>query len=159
MLKVGETSDGERLDPLTKFKLFECEDVTGPLGLIPQGLQLPARRTQQANDDALGNDDNGTAYNADQFPPLPANDALAQAVSQVQLSLDEWAPLHIFKLFAVLVNPPPGLDFSAMEGLRDYLAQLVVMIGGLVENGVRDIATHCWWILLGNCSTSNIPRV
>jgi len=68
--------------------------------------------------------------------------------------MDGWAPLHIFKLFIVLVEPPPGLDLSAMEDLRDYLSQLVVMIGGFVDNGIRDIALHSWWLLLGNCSTS-----
>jgi hypothetical protein len=35
--------------------------------------------------------------------------------------MDGWALLHIFKLFVVLVDPPPGLDLSAVEGLRDYL--------------------------------------
>ena len=40
MLKSVETSETERPDPLTKFKLFEHENVTGPSDC--QGLQLPA---------------------------------------------------------------------------------------------------------------------
>lgn len=71
------------------------------------------------------------------MPPLLANEALAQAVSEVKLSMAGWASAHIFKLFAVLVEPPPGLDLSAIEGLSDYLTQLLVKIGTLVDNGIH----------------------
>ena len=118
-----------------------------------------SRGTQHANDDALDDHDDGTPNNADRLPPLPANEALARAVSQVQLQMDGWAPLHVFKLFVVLVEPPQGLDLSEIEGLSDYLAELLVMIGDLVENGIRMIATRCWWVLLGRCYTPNISRV
>ena len=128
----------------------ECHRTVG----LPRSATSRSCRTQQANDGALDNHDNDTTKNADHLPPLPANKALAQAVSQVQIPMDRWAPLHIFKLFIVLVEPPLGLDLSAMEDLRDYLSQLVVMIGGFVDNGIRDIALHSWWLLLGNCSTS-----
>ena len=117
------------------------------------------RITQHANDGALDDYDDSTSNDAIQLPPLPANEALAQAVSQVQIQMDGWAPLHIFKLFVVLVEPPPGLDLSAIEGLRDYLAELLVAMGNLINNGIREIASHCWRALLGRCSTPNISWV
>jgi hypothetical protein len=67
--------------------------------------------------------------------------------------MDGWAPLHIFKLFVVLVDPPPGLDLSAVEGLHDYLTLMEVKIGGLIKNGLHMIASRCWWALLGKCFT------
>lgn len=73
--------------------------------------------------------------------------------------MDEWAQFHIFKLFAVLVDPPPGLDLNAIEGLHDHLTQLLVKIGSVVENGIRTIVSRCWRVLIGKCSTLNISRV
>ena len=46
-----------------------------------------------------------------------------------------------------------------MEGLCDYLAQLLVVIGSLVENGIRAIASRCWWLIPGKRSTTSISRV
>ncbi len=114
----------------------------------PRSVPSRSHRTQHANDDASGTRDDSTAKNADQFPPLLVNEVLAQAVSQVQIQMDGWKRCA-----------PPGLDLNAIEDLRDYLAQLLVIIGSFTDNGVRDIATHCWWVLLGRCSTPNISRV
>ena len=153
-------------DSPTKFKLFEPTNVTGPSDSIPQGPQTHSgvtscsRKTPHMSDDANGNEsDSSSPPNEDCLPPLPANEALAQAVSQVKLSMDEWPSLHVFKLLVVLVEPPPGLDLSAVEGLPEYLTQLLVEMGNIIENGIRKITTHCWWVLLGKCSTPNIPRV
>lgn len=95
-------------------QLPQCPSIAsrppGPSDSIPQGLNNRAtsrsRRTQHVNDDALDNHSDYTANIADQLPPLLANEALAQAVSQVQIPMDGWTPLHIFKLFVLLVEPP-----------------------------------------------------
>ena len=63
------------------------------------------------------------------------------------------APRYIFKLLVVLVQPPPGLDPSAIEGVHDCLAHLLAVIRNLTENRIRGIASRCWWILLGKSST------
>src|SRR5258706_1814066 len=128
----------------------------------PRSVPSRSHRTQHANNNASGTRDDSTTKNADQFPPLLVNEVLAQAVLQVQIQMDGWkrcAPPHMFQLFAVLVEPPPGLDLNPIEDLRDYLAQLLVIIGSFTDNGVCDIATHCWWVLLGRCSTPNVSRV
>src|SRR5258706_7347673 len=136
------------------IRMRECHRTLGFDS--PRSTSSRSRRTPQANGNALGNPDDGTTNNADQLPPLPANEALAQAVSQVKIPIDGWAPLHVFKLFVVLVDPPPGLNLSAMAGLRDYLAQLFVMIGNLVQNRIQGIASRCWWVVLGKRSTTSI---
>ena len=145
--------------PSTRFKLFERSNIAGPSKSIPQGPEATScsRKRHPINDDANeDHSDCNTPNTADWLPPLLANEALAQAVSWVQIRMDGWAPLHIFKLFVVLVEPPPGLDLSAIEGLDDYLAQLLTGIGNLVENGIREIASRCWCTLLGKCSILNI---
>jgi hypothetical protein len=149
-------------DPPTTFKVFERENLTGPSHPIPEG-KAPSRprKTPRVNDDDDEHHGNSSTLNTvAQLPPLLSNEALALAVSQVQVPiLDGWEPLYIFKLFVVLVEPPPGLDLDAIEGLPDYLTQLKVKIGNLIENGTRMIATRCWCALLGKCSTLDIPRV
>ena len=156
-----ERSETKWLDPLTRFKLFEGRNVAGPSDPIPQGPKTSrSRKTPRDNDGANENySDCSTSSTACRLPPLLANDALVQAVSQVQLSMDGGASPHIFKLFVVLVEPPPGLDLSALDGLHDYLTQLLVKIGSLVNNGIRMMASHCWWALLGKRSTPNISWV
>ena len=151
-----------RPDPPTKFKLFERENLTGPSHPIPEGTAPSrSRKTPRVNDDGDEHHGNSSTLNTvAQLPPLLSNEALALAVSQVQVPiLDGWEPLHIFKLFVVLVEPPPGLDLNAIEGLPDYLTQLKVKIRNLIENGTRMIASRCWCALLGKCSTLDIPWV
>ena len=36
---------------------------------------------------------------------------------------------------------------------------VVPMIGAHVENGIRRVASHYWWVLMGKCSTLNISQV
>jgi hypothetical protein len=160
MLNLADRTGTKRLNSLMKFKLFEHENVTGPSDPIPSDpkpnnqLTSCSCKRSHVNDTSNEDDSNDSTINTvDRLPPLPVNGALAQAVSQVQTPMDGWAPLHIFKLFVVLVDPPPGLDLSAVEGLRDYLALMQVKIGGLIENGLRMIASRCWWALLGKCFT------
>ena len=144
----------EQPNPLTRFKLFECNDIAGPSKSIPQDPKATScsRKRHPVNDDANENDsDCSTPNTGDWLPPLLANEALAQGVSQVQIRMDSWAPLYIFKLFVVLVEPPPGLDLSSIEGLDGYLTELLAQIGSLVENGIREIASRCWCALLGKC--------
>ena len=174
MLDLKERTGTEGLDPLTPFNLFECDNAVGPSGPIPLAPRRYNQATSRArktphgsgNDNDNNNDndndndsDHSTSNTADRLPPLLANKALARAVSQVQIPMDGWPSPHIFKLFVVLVKPPPDLDLSAIEGLGDYLTRLLVKIGGLVENGIRGVASRCWWILLGKCSTPNFSQI
>lgn len=154
MLELPELVRAERLNSHTNFKLFEPENVIVPSDSNPKvhnrgTSRLRSRRTPCAN----GNDsDCGSNKTVESLPPLPANDALARAVSDVQLSMDELVPPHIFKLFAVLVHPPTYLDSDQIECLRGYLNGLLADIGKLVDNGVRELVSHCWWVLLSNFS-------
>lgn len=157
MLKLPERTGAERLDRLTKFKLFENGNVMEPSSSIPKANNQAtsrSRKTLRKNDHA-NDTDCSTGNHITQLSPLLANDALARAVSQVQLPMDGWEPLHIFKLFVVLVDPPPDLDLSAIEGLHGYLAELRAEILALVQNGIRETARHCWWALLSKLSIHN----
>jgi len=166
MLNLPEHTGTERLDPLTKFKLFECGSAIGPSESIPPAPKAynrgasRSRKKPHVGDYDNESDSNGSIANtADQLPPLLVDNALARAVSQVKMPMDGWASLHIFKLFVVLVEPPPGLNLIAIKGLHDYLTQLLVKIGDLVENGRREIASRCWCTLLGRYSTPNFSRI
>ena len=148
------------------YKLFERKDVTGPSDSIPQGQEMPnqekrrSRKRVRVDDNAdEGRNESCAPDTKACLPPLLANDALAQAVSEVTLSIGGWADAHIFKLFAVLVKPPPSLNLNAIEGLGEYLTQLQARLTSLVGNGVRKIATHCFWVLMGKFSTPDISRV
>jgi hypothetical protein len=161
MLDLAECTWTERPNPLTKFKLFEHENAIGPSNSVPPVPKPHTQATSRSRQKPCFNDNanedysnDGTDSTADRIPPLLANDALAQAVSQVQIPMDGWALVHIYKLFVVLVDPLPGLDLSAVEGLRDYLVMLLVRIGGVVENGICGIVSHCWWALLSKCPTN-----
>ena len=83
---------------------------------------------------------------------------LARAVSEVQIRIDVWATPHIFQLFVVLIEPPTDLGLNAIEGLQDYLTQLLVKVGCLIENGIHGITTHCWYALLGKRSHLTFHR-
>ena len=161
MLELAGRSRTHRLDPHTKFKLFENDNLTQTSGSVPKGTAPSrSRKAPRFNDDGDEHGGNSSTPNTvAQLPPLLANEALALAVSQVEVPMDGWAPLHIFKLFVVLVEPPQDLDFNAIEGLPDYLTQLTVKIGNLIENGARLIASHCWCALLCRYITLDIPRV
>lgn len=160
MLRLPERTGSERLDPLTKFKLFECKNAIDPSDSIPGRATSRSCKKPRVDDNANENDSHRSSSNtARGLSPLLANDALAQAVSQVQLPMDGWVPLHIFKLFVVLVYPPPGLDLGAIGGLGDYLTQLLAGIGSLVGNGIRGIVCHCWWALMSKHFTPNLPHI
>ena len=160
MLSPPERTGTEGPNHLTKFKLFEPTDVIGPSNSIPKPYNQAPSRSRKAlrvNDNANENDDdNSTSKTVQGLPPLLTNAALAWVVSQVQLPMIGWESLHIFKLFVVLVDTPPGLDLGAIEGLPDYLTQLLVRIRRLVKNGTRETLCHCWWALLSKFSTPNL---
>jgi hypothetical protein len=160
MLDLADCTGTKRLDTLTKFKLFECKNAMGPSDSIPSDPKPNNQPTSHShkrpciNDTSNEDDSNDSTINTvERLPLLPVNGALAQVVLQVQILMDGWAPLHIFKLFVVLVDPSPGLDLSAVEGLHDYLTLMQVKIGGLIENGLHMITSCCWWALLGKCFT------
>lgn len=151
-------------DPPTTFKLFERQTVAGPSGSIPRARShkpgaLRSRKPPRANDSA---DDNGTDHlthsTDDCLPPLPPNESLARAVSEVELPLGGWADAHVFRLMVVLLEPPPSLDLSAIEGLGGYLTQLLARLVNRAENGTRMFATRCCWVLLGKYSMPDISR-
>ena len=160
MLELPEHSRTKQFNSLTRFKLFESSNTTGPPESIPQETTSRSCKRYRTNDGANKNHRYYNTHNTvDRLPLLLVNEALARAVSQVQIRMDGWAPLHILKLFVVLVQPPPGLDLSVISGLGDYLTELVVQIGDLAENGIRDLVRRCWCALQSKCSTSNIPWV
>ena len=148
----------EQFDALTKFKLFEWEDATRPPESIPPAPKQATSHKRLRNNDKGNNTNRGcsTTHTAGQVPQLFASAALANAVSQVKLRMDRWESLHILRLFVVLVDPPQDLVISDTEGFHDYLTQLVVELGSLIDNGVRGITSHCWCALLGKCSTPNL---
>ena len=150
-------------DSSTSFKIFEPTNVSDS---IPQDAKvhnrekLRSRKTARVGDNADEHGSDGLPQaTEDRLPPLLANDALAQAVSDVDLIMDGWASTHLFKLFAVLLEPPPGLNLSAIEGLDEYLTKLVVTTGNFAINGTRTFATRCCWVLVGKCSTPDISPV
>ena len=160
MLKLPERTGTEELDRLTKFKLFECGNVIEPSSLIPKAHNQATsciHKTLHANDPANKNDtDCSTDNTVNQLSPLLANSALSRAVSQVQLPIDGWKMLHIFKLFIVLVDPPLDLDISAIEGLYGCLTKLQVEMRALVQNGIHETVCHCWGVLLSTCSIHDL---
>ena len=116
---------------------YSCADVL----LTHNQATSRSRKTARANENA---DENGSDYCTpaieDCLPPLSPNEALARAVSEVKLSMAGWADAHIFKLLVILVEPPPSLDLSVIEGLGDYLTQLLAQLVNLAENGTRTFA-------------------
>jgi hypothetical protein len=112
------------------------------------------------NNNADENDsDSSTANTAKQVSLLLANDLLEQPVSQVQLPADRWELSYIFKLFVVLVHPPPDTDLDAIEDLPCYLTQLLVEIRSLANNGTDKIICHCWCALQCKHFTPNLLQL
>jgi len=166
MLNLVERTRVQQFDPLTKYQLFECGNVIGTLGSIPQAPNTPNQEPSHSCKKPCINDHSNKQYGkgsttktAVQLPALLANGALEQAISQVQIPMEEWEPPHIFKLFMVLMAPPLDLDLNAVNGLCDYLTKLLGGIRGLVENRMRKIASHCWCTLLGKYSTPNFSLI
>ena len=150
-------------DSETSFKLFEPTNVSDSNPQAPKKhnkAKVRLRKTARVSDSA---DENGSdrcnPVTKDCFPPLLANEALEQAVSDVTLIMDGRTSTHIFKLLAVLLKPPPDLNLSAIEGLDEYLTLLVVRLGKLTGNGMRMFFTRCCWVLLGKRSTPDISLV
>jgi hypothetical protein len=161
MLNLQGCTGTERLNPPTKFKMFECDDFIGPSDSIRKADHRATSRSCKkpyVNNNTNENDSDSTNTEK-QLSLLPANDVLAEAVSQVPLPMDGWEPSHIFKLFVVLVKPPPDLDLEGIEVLPRYLTQLLVEIGSLVKNGTRDLICHCWWALLSKRFTPNLSQL
>ena len=161
MLKLSEQTATDWPNPLTKFKLFEYKDDMGPSDSIPKVHNLAishSHKTQHMNDNAKEYEsDCSTPNTITQLSLLLTNDALAWAVSQVNVPMDNgWGPCHIFKLFIVLVAPPPDLDLDAIEGLEGYLTKLLAELLRLKKNGICWLICHCWWALISTCSTLNL---
>ena len=85
----------------------------------------------------------------------PANEVLLGAMSRTRVTseLDEWGVIpgyhHIFRLLEVLLNPPPDVDLEAIDGLSGYLSNLCTQLVRSPDNGVRNIVSHCWWVVHG----------
>jgi len=85
----------------------------------------------------------------------PANEVLLGAMSWtwVTSELDEWGVHpnyhHIFRLFEVLLNPPPDIDLEAIDGLSRYLSNLCTQLVKSPDNGVHTLVSHCWWVVHG----------
>jgi hypothetical protein len=71
----------------------------------------------------------------------------------VTSELDAWGVdpkyHHIFKLFEVLLDPPPDIDLKAIDDLPEYLRNLCSQLVKIPHNGVRTLASHCWWLIHG----------
>ena len=151
MLELSEHAGIEQLKPPTSFKLFESVNVIGSSDSISKAYKRATSRSRKIP--RMPNNGNNAEFSitniVNQLTPLLANDALQQAVSQVQLPVDGW----VFKLFIVLVQPPPDLNLGEINGLFDYLTGLQVEIGKLADNGTRTIVRHCWWALQSKHST------
>lgn len=158
MLSPPDSTETGRLDHLTKFKLFAHE---GPTPKPPTQTQTSrSHKRLRTNHNANGNGtEPSNTRTIDNLPPLLASDALAEAVSQVDLPMDGMASPHIFKLLVVLVDPPPKLNLEAIDGLQAYLTNLLIETGRLEKNGVREFANHCWWALLSKYSTPNLSQI
>jgi len=159
MLKLKCTGT-EQLNPLTKFKLFEHENTLPSSGLVPntgnRATEHPHKRpNENENEDNSGD---CTSNPIDSLPSLLANEALNQAVTEVHLQMDGWPAPHIFGLFVVLVEPPTDLGLNDIEGLQDYLNELLVKVGCLADNGICGTTTHCWHTLLGKRSHITLHR-
>ena len=71
----------------------------------------------------------------------------------VTSELDKWGVHpnyhHIFRLFEVLLNPPPDVDLKAIDGLSGYLSNLCTQLVKSPDNGVCTLISHCWWVVHG----------
>jgi hypothetical protein len=158
-----DLTSAERLNPPTKFKLFETSDFIGPSDSIRKAhncvTSCPCKKPH-VNDNVNEDDSDSSIINTvERLPLLLADDALAQAISEVQLPMDGWAPHDLFKLFVLLVKPPLHLNLDAIAGMDSYLTQLLVEMGNLVHNGIRKIVCHCWCALQSKCFTPNLSQL
>jgi hypothetical protein len=163
MLNLPGCTSTERLNPPTTFSLFEHKNLVGTLDLTRkaqnQATSHPCKKLCMNNNAHENDSDSSTANTVQQLPLLLADDALAQAISQVKLQMDGWVLLDIYRLFVVLVKPPPGLNLNMITGMGGYLTQLLVEIGNLINNGILEIVCHCWWVLLSKCFTPSLPQL
>jgi hypothetical protein len=160
MLNLTST---EQLNPPMKFKLFESSDFIGPLDSIQKAhnctTSCPCKKPH-VNNNVNEDDSNSSIVNTVEWlPPLLADDALAQAISEVQLPMDGWAPHGLFKLFVLLVKPPLHLNLDAIAGTDSYLTQLLVEMGNLIHNGICKIVCHCWCTLQSKHFTPNLLQL
>ena len=109
----------------------------------------------KGEDDRDDKDSGGRSHAPTALPPPLANMVLVKAVSETWMAavIEEWQMeediSEVFRLFLVLVEPPPGLSLDAIEGFPDYLRRVCDWLLRLPENGVRNVASHCWWIISG----------
>jgi hypothetical protein len=147
----------------TNHELFKSKaSSTGPKTRSP----ITSGSCKEVRENGVGNskgdgegeddeDDEDGRHGPSTLPPLLANAALVKAVSETQVAaaIEDWKMKEelseVFKLFSVLVEPPPDLSLDAIEGLPNYLTKLHDRLVRLPGNGVRNIASHCWWILIG----------
>jgi len=87
------------------------------------------------------------------WPPLLSSDTLAQAVSHIVISMDGWeneAPVDIFNLFTVLVEPPASLNLDTIPGLPEYLDNLCNQVLKIDNNCIHgSISNHSFQVLYG----------
>jgi hypothetical protein len=163
MLELPELARIERPSTHTTFTLFDHGHVTGSDSIRPKPRNPATSRTRKAvraNESANENgSDNNTSNTVNGLSPLPADSLLARVISQVDLPIGGWEPLHIFKLFVVLLDPPSNQDLDAIPGLYGYLTKLVKEMGSLIENGIRSIVCRCWWALQCKSYTHSLPSV
>ena len=95
------------------------------------------------------------------WPPLLPSDTLAQAVSQVVISINGWeneAPVDVFKLFTVLVEPPASLNLDTIPGLPEYLDNLYNQVLKIDNNGIHGISNH-WSFPVAHSIFKNLVSV
>ena len=179
MLRLEGNTGPEQPGSFTKHKIFAPKRVAftanppsaDPKAHAPRSGPDALRESpiddndnNDDNDDNDGNDDQRHDGNANisfgTLPPLLTNDALAQAISSHRMAtqVQKWKinpiAMDILKLFALLVEPPPRFDLDSIPGIDGYLTTLCNAILNLPVNGVCFFATHCLWVLRGECSTS-----
>ena len=154
MLKFPGGTITERTNPPTEFHLFQSRNFMGSSDLTrlaqKRGTSRP-RNKVRINDNANEEEsDSITISTAKPLSPLPANEELARAISEVPLPMDGWYSPHVYKLFAVLVQSP------SVGGLDHYLAKLQEEIKCLKQNGLREVVSHCWYTLQSKRLTPNL---
>ena len=125
------------------------------------GCDAPQKSPADDNDDNYNDQGHGTSINVNfgALPPMLPDATLAKEISSLRIAtVDEWRmdpkAIAIFKLFALLMNPPQRLDLDSLPGLSEYLTTLCDSILKLPANGVRFFASHRWAVLYGECFTS-----
>jgi hypothetical protein len=174
MLDLEGNTGPKRSGPFTENKLFAPQKVpctanspSADPNAHEHGSGSDAARKSPADgnddDDDDQKHDSNSNVNLSTLPPMLPDGTLAQEISSLQIAtVDKWRTdpkaIVVFKLFALLVNPPPHLHLDSIPGLPIYLTTLCNAIGKLPVNGVRFFATRCWSVLHGECSTSAYAR-